>query len=64
VAQLVQVPGTDIEAIIRHYQLESSTLARDITAALDRLAARLDLDHRLSPITSRTASRTAGCTAR
>jgi type VI secretion system protein VasG len=28
VAQLVQVPGTDIEAIIRHYQLESSTLAR------------------------------------
>ena len=37
VAQMVQTAGTDIEAIIRHYQLESSTLARDITAALDRL---------------------------
>jgi type VI secretion system protein VasG len=37
VAQLVQTPGTDLEAIVRHYELESSTLARDITAALDRL---------------------------
>ena len=37
VAQLVQTQGTDIEAIIRHYQLEASTLARDITTALDRL---------------------------
>ncbi|MEO8310250.1 MAG: type VI secretion system ATPase TssH [Caldimonas sp.] len=37
VAQLVQTPGTDIEAIIRHFQLETSTLARDITTALDRL---------------------------
>jgi len=37
VAQLVQVQGTDLEAIIRHYQLETSTLARDITTALDRL---------------------------
>jgi type VI secretion system protein VasG len=36
-AQLVQTPGTDIEAIIRHFQLEASTLARDITTALDRL---------------------------
>jgi type VI secretion system protein VasG len=36
-AQLVQSPGTDIEAILRHYQIESSTLARDITTALDRL---------------------------
>ena len=36
-AQLVQTPGSDIEAILRHYQLEASTLARDITAALDKL---------------------------
>jgi len=36
-AQLVQAPGSDIEAILRHYQLEASTLARDITAALDKL---------------------------
>src|SRR5678816_4810414 len=37
VSQLVQAAGTDLEAIIRHYQLDVSTLARDITAALDRL---------------------------
>jgi type VI secretion system protein VasG len=37
VAQLVQTGGTDMEAILRHYQLEASTLARDITTALDRL---------------------------
>jgi type VI secretion system protein VasG len=36
-AQLVQTPGNDLDAIMRHYQLEASTLARDITAALDRL---------------------------
>ena len=36
-AQLVQTPGTDLEAILRHYQLEASTVARDITTALDRL---------------------------
>ncbi len=36
-AQLVQTAGTDLEAVIRHYQVETSTLARDITTALDRL---------------------------
>jgi type VI secretion system protein VasG len=36
-AQLVQTPGTDLEAIVRHYQLEVSAMARDITATLDRL---------------------------
>jgi type VI secretion system protein VasG len=36
-AQLLQTQGTDIDAVIRHYQLDTSTLARDITAALDRL---------------------------
>jgi type VI secretion system protein VasG len=37
VAQLLQTTGSDIEAIIRHYQLDPSALARDVTAALDRL---------------------------
>jgi type VI secretion system protein VasG len=37
VAQLVQTQGTDLEAILRHYQIDASALARDITAALDRL---------------------------
>jgi len=37
IAQLVQTQGTDLEALIRHYQIDASVLARDITTALDRL---------------------------
>ena len=37
VAQLVQTQGTDLEAILRHYQIDASALARDITTSLDRL---------------------------
>jgi type VI secretion system protein VasG len=37
IAQLVQTQGTDLEAVMRHYQLDASVLARDITTALDRL---------------------------
>jgi type VI secretion system protein VasG len=37
IAQLVQAQGTDLEALIRHYQIDASVLARDITTALDRL---------------------------
>ena len=37
ISQLVQTQGSDFEAILRHYQLETSTLARDVTLALDRL---------------------------
>ncbi|MBQ0961307.1 type VI secretion system ATPase TssH [Ideonella sp. 4Y11] len=36
-AQLVQTADTDLEALMRHYQLDASVLARDITTALDRL---------------------------
>ena len=36
-AQLVQTPNSDVEAILRHYQIDASALARDITTALDRL---------------------------
>ncbi len=36
-AQLVQTPGTDLEAILRHCEIEASALARDITTALDQL---------------------------
>ncbi len=37
IAQLVQTQGTDLEAILRHYQIDASALAKDITTALDRL---------------------------
>lgn len=36
-AQLLQNNETDLDAILRHYQLDAAVLARDLTAALDRL---------------------------
>ena len=35
--QVLQLPDSDLHKIIRHFQLNPSTLAADITAALDRL---------------------------
>jgi type VI secretion system protein VasG len=35
--QILQVPDTDLHRIIRHYQVDPANLARDMTAALDRL---------------------------
>ncbi|HEX7509639.1 MAG TPA: type VI secretion system ATPase TssH, partial [Polyangia bacterium] len=35
--QLLQVPDSDLHRIVREFQLEPSRLARDMTAALDRL---------------------------
>ncbi len=37
VAQLLQLPDSDWQRIIRHYALDEAVLARDLTAALDRL---------------------------
>ena len=37
IAQLVQTQGSDLEAILRHYQIDASVLAKDITSALDKL---------------------------
>ena len=36
-AQLVQMPDSDIGRIMRHYGVDHSRLAKDITSALDRL---------------------------
>ncbi|MBT9500370.1 MAG: type VI secretion system ATPase TssH [Burkholderiaceae bacterium] len=36
-AQLVQNNETDLDAIMRHYQLDMSAMAKDMTTALDRL---------------------------
>ncbi|MFO1294446.1 MAG: type VI secretion system ATPase TssH [Rubrivivax sp.] len=36
-AQLLQSPDSDWHRIIKHYQLDASALARDLTSALDRL---------------------------
>ncbi len=35
--KLVELPDSDIAAILRHYQIDSSRLTRDLTRALDRL---------------------------
>ncbi len=37
VVQLVQNIDTDLDAIMRHYQVDGSVLAKDLTTALDRL---------------------------
>ena len=37
VFQLVQVPDTDLLRFLRHFEVDSSRLARDLTEALDRL---------------------------
>jgi type VI secretion system protein VasG len=37
VHQLLQMPDSDLVRIVRHYELDPATLARDVTAALDRL---------------------------
>ncbi len=35
--QLLETPDSDVQAIVRHYQIDQAALARDVTAALDRL---------------------------
>jgi len=35
--QLLENNGSDVHAIVRHYALDAAALARDVTAALDRL---------------------------
>ncbi len=35
--QLLETPDSDLQAILRHYSLDASALARDVTTALDRL---------------------------
>ena len=35
--QILQLPDSDLVRIIKHYELDAATLARDLTAALDRL---------------------------
>ena len=37
IVQLVQNNETDLDAILRHYQIDASAMAKDMTAALDRL---------------------------
>jgi len=37
IAQILQNPDSDLHHIVRHFELDSSKLAGDITAALDRL---------------------------
>ena len=35
--QLLETPDSDLQAIVRHYGVDQAALARDVTAALDRL---------------------------
>src|SRR6195256_6909419 len=37
IQQMLQTPDTDVHRIVRHFEIDSSRLARDVTEALDRL---------------------------
>ena len=37
IAQILQTPDSDLQRLVKHFELESSRLAKDITDALDRL---------------------------
>ena len=37
IQQILQTPDSDLHRIVRHFELDSSRLARDVTEALDRL---------------------------
>ena len=47
--QLVQLDDTDLHRIVRHYQLDSSLIASDITQALERLPRGANSINDLSP---------------
>jgi type VI secretion system protein VasG len=62
VHQILQLQDSDLHRIIRHYELDGAVLARDLTAALDRLprGATSVTDSRRS---WRKRSSARGCTA-
>src|SRR5258708_12675278 len=37
IQQILQTPDSDLHRIVRHFELDSSRLAKDVTDALDRL---------------------------
>ncbi len=47
IQQILQTPDSDLHRIVRHFELEPSRLAKDITDALDRLPRGATLDFRL-----------------
>ena len=37
IAQILQAPDSDLQRLVRHFELDNARLAKDITDALDRL---------------------------
>ncbi len=56
-SQLLQLPDSDLHRIIREFQIEPSRLARDMTAALDRLPRGATSISDLSPHIADTVER-------
>jgi len=56
-SQLLQLPDTDLHRIVREFQIEPSRLARDMTAALDRLPRGATSISDLSPHIADTVER-------
>src|SRR5204862_8215501 len=40
IQQILQTPDSDVHRIVRHFELDASRLAKDVTDALDRLPRR------------------------
>ena len=64
IQQILQTPDSDLHRIVRHFELDPSRLAKDVTEALDRLPRGASVDLRSFRRTSRTRSSAAGSTRR
>ena len=63
VQQILQAQDSDLHRIVRHFEIDASRLAKDITEALDRLPRGATSISDLS-CTSRAPSSAAGSTGR
>lgn len=59
VSQIIQTQDSDLHRIVRHFGIDSAILAKDITAALDRLP-RVPLPFPTSPSMSQMPCNGAG----
>ena len=55
--QILQAPDTDLHRIVRHFEIEPSRLAADLTAALDRLPRGATSIQDFSPMIEETIER-------
>jgi len=55
--QILSAPDSDLHRIIRHYELDTAAISRDLTAALDRLPRGASSISEISELVDRTVER-------